>query len=142
MPSALRLLWPVDDERPLPGAAEHQRSAQPGGIRADDDAVPSRVHVVSVPAAHNHVKLICYAGKHVRGARRTTRPPAAPGAAHGAGLTLQQVAEKAKIDISTLSRLEAGKRRLALDHLPALAAALGVSTDVLLGSVPPEDPRQ
>ena len=57
------------------------------------------------------------------------------------GLTLQQVAEKAKIDISTLSRLEAGKRRLALDHLPALAAALGVSTDALLGSVPPQDPR-
>ena len=27
------------------------------------------------------------------------------------GLTLQQVAEKASIDVSTLSRLEAGKRR-------------------------------
>jgi transcriptional regulator with XRE-family HTH domain len=57
------------------------------------------------------------------------------------GLTLQQVAERASIDISTLSRLEAGKRRLALDHLPALAAALGVSADELLGSAPPEDPR-
>ena len=34
------------------------------------------------------------------------------------GLTLQQVAERANIDVSTLSRLEAGKRRLALDHLP------------------------
>ena len=57
------------------------------------------------------------------------------------GLTLQQVAERASIDISTLSRLEAGKRRLALDHLPALAAALGVSTDALLGSAPTQDPR-
>jgi transcriptional regulator with XRE-family HTH domain len=57
------------------------------------------------------------------------------------GLTLQQVAEHAGIDISTLSRLEAGKRRLALDHIPALAAALGVSADELLGSPPPEDPR-
>ena len=57
------------------------------------------------------------------------------------GLTLQQVAEQASIDISTLSRLEAGKRRLALDHLPALAAALGVSADELLGSPPPQDPR-
>jgi transcriptional regulator with XRE-family HTH domain len=47
------------------------------------------------------------------------------------GLTLQQVAERASIDISTLSRLEAGKRRLALDHIPALAAALGVSADKL-----------
>jgi transcriptional regulator with XRE-family HTH domain len=57
------------------------------------------------------------------------------------GLTLQQVAERASIDISTLSRLEAGKRRLALDHLPALAAALGVSADALLGSAPAQDPR-
>jgi transcriptional regulator with XRE-family HTH domain len=57
------------------------------------------------------------------------------------GLTLQQVAERASIDISTLSRLEAGKRRLALDHIPALAAALGISADELLGSPPPQDPR-
>ncbi len=57
------------------------------------------------------------------------------------GLTLQQVAESASIDISTLSRLEAGKRRLALDHIPALAAALGVSADELLGASPPQDPR-
>jgi transcriptional regulator with XRE-family HTH domain len=57
------------------------------------------------------------------------------------GLTLQQVAERASIDVSTLSRLEAGKRRLALDHIPALAAALGVSADDLLGSPPPQDPR-
>ncbi|MDP2712045.1 MAG: XRE family transcriptional regulator [Solirubrobacteraceae bacterium] len=57
------------------------------------------------------------------------------------GLTLQQVAERAHIDLSTLSRLEAGKRRLALDHIPALAAALGVSADQLLGSASPADPR-
>ncbi len=57
------------------------------------------------------------------------------------GLTLQQVAERASIDVSTLSRLEAGKRRLALDHIPALAAGLGVSADELLGSRPPQDPR-
>ena len=57
------------------------------------------------------------------------------------GLTLQQVAERASIDISTLSRLEAGKRRLALDHIPALAAALGVSADDLLTTARPQDPR-
>jgi transcriptional regulator with XRE-family HTH domain len=57
------------------------------------------------------------------------------------GLTLQQVAERASIDLSTLSRLEAGKRRLALDHIPALAAALGVSADELLRSSSPPDPR-
>ena len=57
------------------------------------------------------------------------------------GLTLQQVSERAHIDISTLSRLESGKRRLALDHIPALATALGVTADDLLGSDTPSDPR-
>ena len=57
------------------------------------------------------------------------------------GLTLGQVAERANIDISTLSRLEAGKRRLALDHIPALAGALGVSADELLATSRPQDPR-
>jgi transcriptional regulator with XRE-family HTH domain len=57
------------------------------------------------------------------------------------GLTLQQVAERASIDISTLSRLESGKRRLALDHIAPLAAALGVTTDELLADPAREDPR-
>ncbi|MBO9534000.1 MAG: cupin domain-containing protein [Solirubrobacteraceae bacterium] len=57
------------------------------------------------------------------------------------GLTLQQVAERASLDVSTLSRLESGKRRLALDHLPPLAAALGTTTDELLGPQPRRDPR-
>jgi transcriptional regulator with XRE-family HTH domain len=57
------------------------------------------------------------------------------------GLTLADVAERASIDVSTLSRLEAGKRRLAVDHLPALAAALGVRADDLLAVRPPQDPR-
>jgi transcriptional regulator with XRE-family HTH domain len=57
------------------------------------------------------------------------------------GLTLQQVAERAHLDVSTLSRLEAGKRRLALDHLPGLAAALGVTADELVGARPALDPR-
>lgn len=57
------------------------------------------------------------------------------------GLTLQQVSERAHIDVSTLSRLESGKRRLALDHIAGLAEALGVSADDLLGGSPPPDPR-
>jgi transcriptional regulator with XRE-family HTH domain len=57
------------------------------------------------------------------------------------GLTLEAVASAAQIDVSTLSRLESGKRRLALDHVPALAAALGVTTDDLLTRRPREDPR-
>lgn len=57
------------------------------------------------------------------------------------GLSLAQVAESASIDVSTLSRLESGKRRLALDHIAPLAAALGVGTDQLLGADPTRDPR-
>ena len=57
------------------------------------------------------------------------------------GLTLQQVGERAHIDVSMLSRLESGKRRLALDHIPGLANALGVRADDLLGGSPPPDPR-
>ena len=57
------------------------------------------------------------------------------------GLTLAEVAARAAIDVSTLSRLESGKRRIALDHVPALAAALGVSADDLLGVRPALDPR-
>lgn len=54
---------------------------------------------------------------------------------------MAQVAERAHLDLSTLSRLESGKRRLALDHLPGLAAALGVRVDDLLVSVPVRNPR-
>jgi transcriptional regulator with XRE-family HTH domain len=57
------------------------------------------------------------------------------------GLTLEVVAERANIDVSTLSRLESGKRRLSLDHLPALADALGVNVKELLDPSPPADPR-
>ena len=57
------------------------------------------------------------------------------------GLTLEEVAGRASIDVSTLSRIETGKRRLALDHIPRLASALGVSADELLGSPPRQDPR-
>jgi transcriptional regulator with XRE-family HTH domain len=57
------------------------------------------------------------------------------------GLTLDDVASRSNIDVSTLSRLESGKRRLALDHLPRLAAALSVTTDELLRTPEAEDPR-
>jgi transcriptional regulator with XRE-family HTH domain len=57
------------------------------------------------------------------------------------GLTLEDVASRSSIDVSTLSRLESGKRRLALDHLPRLAAALSVSTDELMRAPETEDPR-
>jgi len=57
------------------------------------------------------------------------------------GLTLEELAARASIDPSTLSRLESGKRRLALDHLPSLADALGVRVDDLLPRRRVRDPR-
>ncbi len=42
---------------------------------------------------------------------------------------------------STLSRLETGKRRLAVDHLAPLARALGTSVDALLAAESRPDPR-
>jgi transcriptional regulator with XRE-family HTH domain len=57
------------------------------------------------------------------------------------GLTLAAVADAAGMAPSTLSRLEQGRRRLALDHLPALARALGTTADDLLAAPPAQDPR-
>jgi transcriptional regulator with XRE-family HTH domain len=57
------------------------------------------------------------------------------------GLSLEAVAHAAAMSPSTLSRLETGKRRLAVDHLAPLARALGTSVDALLGSEPRVDPR-
>jgi transcriptional regulator with XRE-family HTH domain len=57
------------------------------------------------------------------------------------GLSLDAVATAAGMAASTLSRLETGKRRLAVDHLSPLAAALGTTVDGLLAPEPRADPR-
>jgi len=57
------------------------------------------------------------------------------------GLSLDAVAQATGMAPSTLSRLETGKRRLAVDHLAPLAAALGTTADALLAPEPEGDPR-
>jgi transcriptional regulator with XRE-family HTH domain len=57
------------------------------------------------------------------------------------GLSLEAVARAAGMAPSTLSRLETGKRRLAVDHLAPLARALGTSVDELLAPEQQADPR-
>ena len=57
------------------------------------------------------------------------------------GLSLDAVASAAGMATSTLSRLETGKRRLAVDHLTPLARALGTTVDALLAPEPNADPR-
>jgi transcriptional regulator with XRE-family HTH domain len=56
------------------------------------------------------------------------------------GLSQEEVAQRAGMAPSTLSRLESGARRLALDHLAPLAGALGVEIGDLLAPAT-SDPR-
>lgn len=53
--------------------------------------------------------------------------------------SLDDLAARAHLSPSTLSRLETGKRRLALDHLVSIARALEVSVDDLLGGDDPDE---
>jgi transcriptional regulator with XRE-family HTH domain len=48
------------------------------------------------------------------------------------GWTLDDLAERSHLGASTISRIETGQRRLALDQLTVLARALGVPVDALL----------
>ncbi|MFT3872599.1 MAG: XRE family transcriptional regulator [Nocardioides sp.] len=59
---------------------------------------------------------------------------------HARGLTLAELASRADISVSTLSRLESGKRQASLELLLPLTRQLGVRIDDL---IPPEqtDPR-
>ncbi|WP_298322145.1 XRE family transcriptional regulator [Haloactinopolyspora sp.] len=57
------------------------------------------------------------------------------------GLTLAAVAELTDIPVSTLSRLESGKRSPGLELLLPLARAYNVPLDDLVGAPPSGDPR-
>jgi transcriptional regulator with XRE-family HTH domain len=57
------------------------------------------------------------------------------------GLSQEEVARRAGMATSTLSRLESGARRLALDHLAPLAEALDVEVGELLSPAVARDPR-
>ena len=59
----------------------------------------------------------------------------------GRGDTLSEVAAATGISVSTLSRLEAGRRRPTLELLLPLARRYGVPLDELVGAPPTGDPR-
>ncbi len=50
------------------------------------------------------------------------------------GWSLDDLAERAHISASTLSRLESGRRRIAIDHLVTLARALGTTVEDLVAT--------
>ena len=76
-----------------------------------------------------------------RASEEHRRPRAAAGELRNErGLTLQQVAEGASIDVSTLSRLESGAPACARPY-PGPGVGVTVSADELLGTRPPEDLR-
>lgn len=60
---------------------------------------------------------------------------------HDRGLTLEALAETTGISISTLSRLESGKRRPTLELLVPLARAHRVALDQLVAAPASGDPR-
>ncbi|MBS1882390.1 MAG: helix-turn-helix domain-containing protein [Actinobacteria bacterium] len=60
---------------------------------------------------------------------------------HRSGHTLAELAELAGVSLSTLSRLESGRRRPTLDLLLPLARIYQVTLDDLVGVPVPEDPR-
>jgi len=55
------------------------------------------------------------------------------------GLSLDQLAGLTHMSPSTLSRLETGRRRMAIDHLVILAKALGTTVDELVAEEREED---
>lgn len=57
------------------------------------------------------------------------------------GMTLEQLSESTGTSLSTLSRLESGRRRPTLELLLPLARAYGVQLDELVGAPPTGDPR-
>ena len=58
---------------------------------------------------------------------------------HARGWSLDELAQRAHISASTLSRLETGRRRMAIDHLVTLARALDTTVDELLVAADEED---
>jgi transcriptional regulator with XRE-family HTH domain len=57
------------------------------------------------------------------------------------GVTLEQLADSTKISVSTLSRLESGRRRPTLELLLPIARAHHVPLDELVGAPASGDPR-
>lgn len=55
------------------------------------------------------------------------------------GWSLDNLAERATLSPSTLSRIETGRQRVSLDQLMALAEALGTSLDQLVESINDDD---
>jgi transcriptional regulator with XRE-family HTH domain len=60
---------------------------------------------------------------------------------HDHGVTLAALSETTGISVSTLSRLESGRRRATLELLLPLAKAYRVPLDDLVGAPPTGDPR-
>src|SRR5699024_3305247 len=50
------------------------------------------------------------------------------------GWSLESLASKAQLSVSTLSRIETGSRRIALDQLVPIARALGTTLDELVAT--------
>src|ERR687895_551936 len=58
---------------------------------------------------------------------------------HAAGVSLADLASRTGISASTLSRIEGGERRLTIEALERISAALGTSATAMLAEAARED---
>lgn len=94
-------------------------------------AVPgrSRVQAAVSGGSHDLDEVLAAVGSRLRAIRKQRE------------MTLADVATETGISVSTLSRLEAGRRRPTLELLLPLAQTYGVQIDELIGAPPTGDPR-
>jgi transcriptional regulator with XRE-family HTH domain len=92
-------------------------------------AVPANEYMADDKADADLTNVLTAVGPRLRSLRRAR------------GTTLAQLSETTGISLSTLSRLESGRRKPTLELLLPLARAHGVPLDELVGAPPTGDPR-
>lgn len=102
-------------------------SKSSSGTDASAGAGPSLL--AGAPAANDLDTVLDAVGPRLRAIRRQR------------GATLEQLAELTGMSVSTLSRIESGRRRPTLEVLLPLARAYRLPLDELVGAPPTGDPR-
>jgi DNA-binding XRE family transcriptional regulator len=134
-------LLPGDDQERAPSCApEHQGAAQPGCATPPPMTMQSRSGVSVISRACSVTRdLARYPADMARAAQEAAEAPAERvrrrlrELRRQKGMTLDEAAARAGMDPSTLSRLESGARRLAIDYPPAWPARLGSASRICSG---------
>lgn len=131
----------VDHQHAPQRAAKSLRRAQPGGSATNNYCIPHILrHAPRMTELCNTCKQVCEFGKEYILDILQQVGPRLRAARQHRGWTLEDLASKAGISVSTLSRLESGKRQASLELLLPLTSQLGIRIDDLLASEH-RDPR-